>query len=142
MTLQQAAATRRALLIGIEEYPSLTTLHGCINDVRLMRAILQDTFGFPTENVTVLENAQATRDGILAAFDALIAATGHDDIVVVHYAGHGSQMTDLEGDEPTGLDSTIMPFDSEGWQGKNRDITDDEIALKLNVLGSALRTSR
>ncbi len=139
MTLQQAAATRRALLIGIEDYPSLTTLHGCINDVRLMRAILQDSFGFPTENITSLENAQATRDGILAAFDALIAATGHDDIVVIHYAGHGSQMTDLEGDEPSGLDSTIMPFDSEGWQGKNRDITDDEIALKLSALGE--RTS-
>ncbi len=55
--------------------------------------------------------------------------------MVIHYAGHGSQMTDLEGDEPSGLDSTIMPFDTEGWQGDNRDITDDQIGLKLAALG-------
>jgi len=139
MTLPPAASTRRALLIGIEDYPSLTKLRGCINDVRLMRAILQETFGFPEANITTLENAAATRDAILLAFDSLIAATGAGDVVVIHYAGHGSQMTDLEGDEPTGLDSTIMPFDSEGWQGLNRDITDDEIGLKLDALGE--RTS-
>lgn len=127
------------MLIGINDYPSITKLTGCVNDVRLMQAILQENFNFPAANVTVLLDAQATRDGILAAFDALIASTGHDDIVVIHYAGHGSQMTDLEGDEPTGLDSTIMPYDSEGWQGKNRDITDDEIGLKLHALGERTR---
>ncbi|MES2304990.1 MAG: caspase family protein [Gemmatimonadota bacterium] len=139
MNSPQAAITQRALLIGIEDYPGLPKLHGCINDARLMQAILRDTFGFPAENITLLENEAATRDAILAAFDALIAATNHDDVVVITYAGHGSQMTDLEGDEPTGLDSTIMPYDSEGWQGKNRDITDDEIGLKLQALGE--RTS-
>ena len=139
MTLPPDAAARRALLIGINDYPSITKLTGCVNDVQLMQAILQEQFNFPAEHVTVLLDGQATRDGILAAFDALIASTGHDDIVVIHYAGHGSQMTDLEGDEPTGLDSTIMPYDSEGWQGKNRDITDDEIGLKLHALGE--RTS-
>lgn len=139
MPLPSAASARRALLIGINDYPFIKKLTGCVNDVRLMQAILQENFGFPAENVTVLLDAEAHRDGILAAFDALIAATGKDDIVVIHYAGHGSQMTDLEGDEPTGLDSTIMSYDSEGWQGKNRDITDDEIGLKLEALGE--RTS-
>lgn len=134
MTSPQAASTRRALLIGIEDYPALTKLHGCINDIRLMAQILKENFGFPAENVVMLENDKATRDDILAAFGALTAATNKDDVVVIHYAGHGSQMTDLEGDEPTGLDSTIMPYDSEGWQGKNRDITDDEIGLKLAAL--------
>lgn len=135
MNSSQAGITQRALLIGIEDYPALPKLHGCVNDARLMQALLRDTFGFPATNITLLENDAATRDAILAAFDALIAATNQDDVVVITYAGHGSQMTDLEGDEPTGLDSTIMPFDSEGWQGKNRDITDDEIGLKLQALG-------
>ncbi|MEO8480017.1 MAG: caspase family protein [Gemmatimonadota bacterium] len=139
MNSSQAGITQRALLIGIEDYPALPKLHGCINDARLMQALLRDTFGFPPANITLLENGAATRDAILAAFDTLIAATNQDDVVVITYAGHGSQMTDLEGDEPTGLDSTVMPFDSEGWQGKNRDITDDEIGLKLQALGE--RTS-
>ena len=109
-------------------------LDGCVNDVHLMRSVLADTFGFPAEHMTTITNGQATRDGILAAFDALVAATGHDDIVVIHYAGHGSQMTDREGDEASGFDSTIVPFDTARAPGENRDITDDEIHLKIEAL--------
>ncbi len=45
-------------------------------------------------------------------------------------------MTDREGDEPSGFDSTITPFDSARAPGDNRDITDDEIHLKLEALGA------
>lgn len=38
---------RRALLIGIDKYPRLTQLDGCVNDVHLMRSVLQENFGFP-----------------------------------------------------------------------------------------------
>lgn len=126
---------KRALLIGIDKYPRLNQLTGCVNDVQLMRSILQESFGFLPEHVTLLTDAQATRDGILAALDALVDGAGQGDIVVVHYAGHGSQMTDREGNEPDGMDETIMPFDSEGRWGVNRDITDDEIHLRLLELG-------
>jgi hypothetical protein len=124
-------AARRALLIGIDGYQKIKPLEGCVNDVDVMESILLQNFAFPRENIRVLRNAEATRDAILAAFDAFVASVGPEDQVVLHYAGHGSQMTDREGDEPSGLDSTIMPVDSEGWQGDNRDITDDEIHLRL-----------
>lgn len=127
---------KRALLIGIDDYPHIRTLDGCVNDARLMRSVLVETFGFPDSQITLLANEQATRAGILEAFDALIAATGANDIVVVHYAGHGSQMTDREGDEPSGFDSTLMPWDTARDPGENRDITDDEIHLKLVALGA------
>jgi hypothetical protein len=129
---------KRALIVGIDNYqtaPKIPVLHGCVNDATLIRGILEEQFGFPAEHVTMLANDQATRDGILTAFDALVASTGKDDIVVFYYAGHGSQMTDREGDEASGLDNTIMPTDSEGWSGVNRDITDDEIHLRLKALG-------
>ena len=55
--------------------------------------------------------------------------------MVVHYSGHGSQMTDIEGDEPDGLDETSS---SRGDSGRapheNRDIKDDEIYLWLKDL--------
>lgn len=133
------APARRALLIGITDYTHVKPLIGCLNDVRLMHDVLRDIFGFPDAAITVLENAHATREGILAAWDALIAATGHDDIVVIHYSGHGAQMTDADSDEGAGLDSTIVPIDSEGWQGDNRDIADDEIAAFLERLGEKTR---
>ena len=133
------AAAKRALLFGIDKYqfaPKIRELHGCVNDALLMRAILAEQFGFPAENVTVLTNEDATRDRMLAALDALVAATSQEDIVVIYYAGHGSQMTDREGDEASGLDNTLMPVDSEGWSGVNRDITDDEVHLRLAALGA------
>jgi hypothetical protein len=136
MASPATATGKRALLIGIDKYPKLNQLEGCVNDVQLIRGILEETFGFPPANITLLADDQATRDGILAALDALVEATDQGDIVVIHYAGHGSQMTDREGDEPDGLDETIMPFDSEGRYGVNRDITDDEIHLRLVRLGA------
>lgn len=126
---------RRALLVGIDTYPSIVQLKGCVNDVRLMRGILEQNFGFAPDNIALLTNEAATRDGILAAFDTLVASTSRDDIVVIHYAGHGALMTDREGDEPSGYDSTIMPFDSVRDRTENRDITDDEIHLRLVQLG-------
>ena len=134
-----AAPARRALLIGITDYTHVKPLLGCVNDVRQMRAVLEENFGFPSASITLLENAAATRQGILDAWDALIDATGTDDIVVIHYAGHGSQMTDENFEESGGLDSTIVPIDSEGWQGDNRDISDDEIAARLEALGARTR---
>jgi hypothetical protein len=126
---------KRALLIGINEYPHFQdNLDGCVNDVALMGSLLQENFGFSSDHITTLTNQDATRDGILGAFDALIDSTGRDDIVVIHYSGHGSQMTDREGDEPSGLDSTIAPTDTGRKTRENRDITDDEINLKLEAL--------
>lgn len=130
--------TKRALSIGIDQYPLWPAdrqLNGCVNDVKLIQEVLAGQFGFPRENLVLVTNADATQERILAELDALIAATQQDDIVVFHYAGHGSQVTDLNGDEPSGYDSTLVPYDSAGWQGQNRDITDDVLELKLTALG-------
>jgi len=123
-----------ALLIGINHYPRLAQryqLNGCVNDVDLMAHILQDNFGFPAKNITLLKDEAASREAILQALDALTRRTGKDDIVVIHYSGHGSQMTDREGDEPDGMDETIVPSDSGRTPYPNRDITDDEIYGRL-----------
>ncbi|MDQ6611539.1 MAG: caspase family protein, partial [Gemmatimonadota bacterium] len=128
---------RRALLIGIDAYRAPErALTGCVNDVELMRDVLVEHFQFPAENVTLITNELATRLGILQGLESLLQSTGRDDNVVIHYAGHGSQMTDREGDEPSGLDSTWHTVDSNAWDastqqwvGENRDITDDEIAI-------------
>lgn len=122
--------TKWALLIGINTYPNLTKfeqLEGCVNDVHLMAGILQGVFGFPEDQIFVLTDEAATRDGILEAMEALAERIGRDDIVVMQYSGHGSQMTDREGDEPDGLDETLVTYDSARAPGENRDITDDEI---------------
>ena len=122
------APQKWALLIGINRYPNFAPrgqLTGCINDVEVMRQALTGSFNFPENHVALLADEQASREGILAAMQDLVQRIGQDDIVVFHYCGHGSQMTDLEGDEPDGLDETIVPFDSGRAPHENRDIKDD-----------------
>jgi hypothetical protein len=132
-----------ALLVGINQYPKFAPrgqLSGCLNDVDVMRQVLINSFNFPENHVAVLTDEQATREGILAAMKDLVQRVGEDDIVVFHYSGHGSQMTDLEGDEPDGLDETIVPYDSGRAPHENRDIKDDEIYLWLKNLTAKTST--
>ncbi len=105
---------KRALLIGINEYPNLpdfSQLRGCVNDVLLMKTLLERSFGFPATNIVALCDEQATVKGIRDAMEQLLADCGDDDIVVFHFSGHGSQMAAL-GEKARGYDESIMPYDS------------------------------
>ncbi len=119
-----------ALLIGINKYPKLPAkyqLSGCINDVTLINKVLQENFSFPENQITRLLDEAATRQNILTALQELVDRVKRNDIVVIHYSGHGSRMTDREGDKPDGMDETIMPYDSGRAPDENWDITDDEL---------------
>jgi hypothetical protein len=132
-----SSGNKWALLIGINKYPKLPPyrqLSGCINDVQAMSIILQEKFKFPNSNIITLRDEEATQEGIRKAMDSLSDRVGPDDIVAVHYSGHGSRITDVHGDEPGGMDSTIVPYDSGRRPNPNRDITDDEIHLWLSRL--------
>ena len=121
---------KRAVLVGVNKYSKLDAkyqLSGCGNDVALVQSVLEGKFGFAPENIRVLLDEEATRDAILGAMDSLVEESEKDDIVVFHYSGHGSTRTDMEGDEPDGMDETIMPHDSGRAPHENRDITDDMI---------------
>lgn len=122
-----------ALLVGIDRYAAVTSLHGCVNDVEEMKALLVGKFDFPPENITVVKDEGATRAGILQAFrEKLIARAKKDDVVVFHYSGHGSRMPDVSGDEIDGFDETIVPQDSR--QPGIFDISDDELNGLLQEL--------
>jgi hypothetical protein len=131
------AQNQLALIIGINEYPNFpdSTVKGCVNDAKLMKSLLEQRFGFPEKNITLLLDRQATRAGILAAFDHLLGCVKTNDLVVIHFSGHGSQKIDEDGDEPDGLDETIVPYDGRRGTDDNRDITDDEIYGYLMRLG-------
>jgi hypothetical protein len=122
-----------ALLVGIDRYAAVTNLAGCVNDVENMKALLTSKFQFSSENITVLRNEKATRAGIIDAFqNDLIAKAQANDIVVLHYSGHGSKMKDRSGDEADGWDETIVPHDSR--LGRAFDINDDELNGLLKLL--------
>ena len=134
--------TRRALLIGVNAYPNLGAqyqLYGCVNDVRAMASILGGNFGFAEDDIEILLEERATRDGITSAMQELVERTAPDDVVVIQYSGHGSQARAGGTDEGDLLNETIVPHDSGRGSGANRDITDDEIFAWLQTLTEKTR---
>ena len=130
------SARCRALLIGINVYAAknVPPLEGCLNDVVEMKRLLEQRYGFPPGQITVLTDAQATRERIMQALQRLIQDAKKGDWVCIHYAGHGSQATDTDGDEADGLDETLVPHD--GRTEGVADITDDELRDRLDQLAA------
>jgi hypothetical protein len=86
--------TAHALLIGIGSYAHAPQLNVPITaaDASAVAAVLRDPqyCGYPPEQVMLLSDAAASRDGVLAALDGLAGRAGEDDTVFVFYAGHGA----------------------------------------------------
>src|SRR5919202_3129121 len=114
--LAQSTPRKLALLVGINAYPNTTgfaALNGCLTDVELQRQLLIHRFGFNPKDIHTLTDKQATRQGILAAFEEhLIRQAKPGDVVVFHYSGHGSRVNDPDSDNPDKLNSTFVPVDA------------------------------
>ncbi|MBD2510065.1 caspase family protein [Nostoc muscorum FACHB-395] len=140
--LAQSTPRKLALLVGINEYSgTIPALKGCINDVLLQKELLIYRFGFKPEDIRILTDKQATREGILTAFEEhLIKQAKPGDVVVFHFSGHGSQVEDRDRDSPDGLNSTFVPIDSQlppGYPavgGAVQDITGHTLFLLMYAL--------
>ena len=122
----------------------IRNLSGCVNDVEAVYSMLMRNVAVKPERVTRLTNTQATRQAIL---DALSALAGHAEIkastqVLIHYSGHGSQMSNRDGSEPDGLDETVVPHDArtEGPNGYVFDIPDKTLAALIDRIAQKTPT--
>ena len=134
------------LIVGIDSWinPKLPPLKGCVNDAKLMQSVFRDRFGVAEENIAMLTNEDATRDGITTAFRSHLIdrarqlagqqQSGVQPSFVFCFAGHGSRTKDRSGTQPDGMDETIVPYDSR--TGEVYDIKDWELASWLDELTS------
>jgi len=97
---------RHVLLIGIDNYRSARPLHGCVNDIDAIEAILLDRLGVPASSIQKLAAPHATHlraprvperppttENLRAALTALTGdAVAPGDRVLIYYAGHGTQI--------------------------------------------------
>ncbi len=147
--LTTSTQRKRALLIGINQYDvqedsnsqnsvsGWLPLHGCVNDVELQRDLLIHRFGFAPQDIVSLTDREATRKNIAETItEHLVAQTLPDDLVFVHFSGHGSRL---------GNYNTLVPVDSglpqnlenlrditlQEWQSWLKTIATDKI---LNVI--------
>lgn len=81
-----------AIVVGIDNYARWPKLEYASHDAQAVADTLTGQFGFPSSQVIVLKNEQATRNNILAAFHDRLAddRTGKNDRVFVFFAGHGA----------------------------------------------------
>ncbi len=137
---------RLALLIGIDDYYQLSArpwprLHTG-RELDALRQILISRWSFSSQDILLLSNHQATKEGIKQAFrDHLINKVRPGDIVFIHFSGHGQQLVDDNGDELDGLDESLVPYDAidrSAAAGAKTNIRDDELQQWLRELAARL----
>lgn len=146
VALPAGAATRRAVIVGIDEYETggetpvargnppdpraWKNLQGAVNDAVRVRDLLIARYGFKRSDVVFRSNQDATRERILAAIDShLVGKSQRGDVAFFFFAGHGSRVRNSLSLEPDRLDESIVPAD--GASGA-ADIRDKELRERFN----------
>lgn len=135
-TVSLVAHSKRALVIGLGQQEDVAW--GKINGDKDVPYVIDMLTKSEYQDIHVLKNRQATKNGILLAFEGLTKRCLRGDIIYVHFSGHGQLMTDVNGDEEDGLDEAWIPYDayrtySEGYKGEKH-LVDDEVNSLLTKI--------
>lgn len=83
-----------ALFVGVGTYidEGVSPIEESVNDATDLKSIFTDPekAGYSPDNVQLITNEKATKEGIINGFDKLIADTDENSTVVVYYSGHGT----------------------------------------------------
>ncbi|MEH2437830.1 MAG: caspase family protein [Nostoc sp.] len=138
--LAQPNPRKLAFLIGINQYPQIPALSGCLTDVDLQRELLIHRFGFQGSDILTLTEEQASREFIEAAFlDHLGKQAKPDDLVVFHFSGYGSRVK-LETSSDT-MQNALVPVNV-GEYAQNDKIVNYILEETLLLLLRSLPTDR
>ncbi|KAH7515056.1 hypothetical protein FEM48_Zijuj11G0155500 [Ziziphus jujuba var. spinosa] len=108
---------KKALLIGCNYPGTKIELKGCINDILQMKKLLVGRYGFSDDDITVLidtdhSSTQPTGKNIYNALTHLVQSAKPDDVLFIHYSGHGSRFPLVtDEDDEMGYDECIVPCD-------------------------------
>jgi Caspase domain len=146
-----------ALLIGIDGYAEgpgaggaiYRPLRGCVRDILEVEAFLRHNAGVPASRITRLiapaaggpgselaatPQSRPTYGNIVAAWKRVMEAAKPNDVVYIHYSGHGGRSTTLfPAQKPDGLDESIAPCDIND-RATGRYLRDVEIAVLLKQM--------
>lgn len=113
VTLSLFAQQKRALIIGISDYPSSSGWPkiNSDNDIDILKQVIKNA-GF---YLTTLENKDASKKGIIKAIDKLKEDASLKDTILIHFSCHGQQF--LTEDEK--LVEALIPYDALKYYTKN-----------------------
>jgi hypothetical protein len=126
------------LIIAVGDYPDESGWQDLASgrDARALKRALRRK-GFGRRDIRVLADEQADADGVRAALGELLERSGEGDVVLIHYSGHGHQITDEDSppEEADGYDEVLVPWGAPlkppvGYDGSAH-IRDDEVGKWL-----------
>jgi hypothetical protein len=122
-----------ALIIGIDDYinSGVSDLHWCEADATSLHAALLGG-GWSGTEITTLLGSAATKNNILSDLGSMLSAADENDFVLLYFSGHGTAVTDLDGDEEDFYDEAIVPVDAVPGNTATL-ITDDELGALFRV---------
>ena len=110
----------RAVLIGINDYSS-NALAYCVNDITGVADVLQKS---GCDDLTVILDRDATTKNVQQTLRDVISRCGESDVFLFYYSGHGFYKNDIDGDEPDGIDETIVLVTE---NGNPKNFLDDDL---------------
>ena len=136
-TITASAFDRYALVIGISSYEDSA------NDLRYAKKDASDFQGallkfgrFNKDNIKLLVNKDATRENIRKNLEGWLKTKAKkNDLVIIFFSGHGTQILDTDGDEDDGLDECLLPYDFDN-EDYSTVIIDDVFAYWIKNLQS------
>lgn len=132
VALSLFAQQKRALIVGISDYPSASgwARINSDNDINILKQGVKDV-GF---SLTTLENQDATKKGIVKALEKLKKDISKKDTVLIHFSCHGQQFLT----EDKVLLEALIPYDaikyySKEYRGESH-LLDFELGEFLNQI--------
>ncbi|KAK8575689.1 hypothetical protein V6N13_033059 [Hibiscus sabdariffa] len=117
-----AKFTKRAVLVGCNYPHTRFRLNGCTNDVKSIKAVIKERFGFLESNIRVLIDDDhigasgsspvlPTGANIKAALDEMAKKAEAGDVLFFYFSGHGTAIPVLKAGKPFRQDEAIVPCD-------------------------------
>lgn len=143
VSLNSKGQTKRALVIGLGEQQDKAW--NKINGDKDIAYVVEYLRNGGFKSIKTLANKQATKKGIVAAFQTLSKESQSGDIIYIHFSGHGQQMKDVNGDEQDALDECWIPYDAFkrpcSKDHGEKHLSDDEINVLLKNIRSKIGPS-
>lgn len=115
-------------IVGGSNFSGSWRVYQSLQDAQRFARILAD-FGLPKDRITTLYGNQYTRVNILSNLKTLANKLKSGDTAIIYFAGHGTQVRDLDNEEVDGRDEALQTDD-------RRLVTDDELSAPFTRLGN------
>ena len=125
-----------ALLIGVGDYPGeVNDLPLPPKDVSAMKSALLSGSNWDEDNIKTLVNSKATLANVKDSLENWLAdREDEDDISLIYYTGHGTTLTDDNGDEEDGIDECLVLFDQFFVDDDFKDILDNSFEGRIVII--------